>query len=127
MLSKPYILRVVKRFLRSLPIEVKYAILFGSTVYGERLEDSDIDLIIVSEDFRGVPFERRIMLLQKLWKHKVPLEAFAFTPDEIEILKNKSIVIQEALEKGEMILLRAKARVGGKYEGEPKKHDSVVC
>lgn len=105
MLSKPYILRVVKRFLRSLPVKVKYAIIFGSTAYGERLNDSDIDLIVVSEDFRGMPFEKRIMLLQKSWKHKVPLEAFAFTPDEIELLRHKSIVIQEALERGEKIIL----------------------
>lgn len=120
MLSKSYILRVVKRYLRSLPVKVKYAILFGSTAYGERLRDSDVDLIVVSEDFKGMPFEKRLMLLQKSWKHKVPLEVFAFTSDEIEILRHKSIVVQEALEKGEKIVLRAKAKTKGNLSHNAK-------
>jgi predicted nucleotidyltransferase len=95
----------VKRYLKSLPIKVDLAILFGSTVYGERLRDSDIDLIVVSEDFKEVPFEKRILTLQKHWKHRVMLEAFGFTPEEFESLKDKSIVIQEAVEKGKKILI----------------------
>ncbi|MEM4818265.1 MAG: nucleotidyltransferase domain-containing protein [Candidatus Nezhaarchaeales archaeon] len=98
-------MRIVKRSLRSLPVKVEYAIIFGSTACGERLRDSNIDLIVVSEDFDGMPFEKRIMLLQKSWKHKVPLEAFAFTPNEIELLGRRSIVVQEALERGIKITL----------------------
>ncbi|MGC8998483.1 MAG: nucleotidyltransferase domain-containing protein [Candidatus Bathyarchaeia archaeon] len=89
-----------------MPIKIDFAILFGSTVYGERLRDSDIDLIIVSKDFEGVPFEKRMLILQKHWKHDVMLEAFGFTPKEFEKLKDKSIVIQEAIEKGKKILVR---------------------
>ncbi len=106
MLSEVYIEREVKRYLKSLPIKIDFAILFGSTVYGERLRDSDIDLIIVSKDFEGVPFEKRMLILQKHWKHDVMLEAFGFTPKEFEKLKDKSIVIQEAIEKGKKILVR---------------------
>jgi predicted nucleotidyltransferase len=105
LLSEVYIEREVKRYLKSLPIKVDLAILFGSTVYGERLRDSDIDLIVVSEDFKEVPFEKRILTLQKHWKHRVMLEAFGFTPEEFESLKDKSIVIQEAVEKGKKILI----------------------
>lgn len=106
MLSEVYIEREVKRYLKSLSIKIDFAILFGSTVYGERLRDSDIDLIIVSKDFEGVPFEKRMLILQKHWKHDVMLEAFGFTPKEFEKLKDKSIVIQEAIEKGKKILVR---------------------
>ncbi|MDH5810957.1 MAG: nucleotidyltransferase domain-containing protein [Candidatus Verstraetearchaeota archaeon] len=106
MLSWDYIEGEIRRYLKNLPIKVNFAIIFGSTVYGERLKDSDIDLIVVSEDFKQMPFEERVMLLQKNWKHKVMLEAFGFTLEELERLKNKSIVIQEALEKGKVILVR---------------------
>lgn len=109
MLSKAYIMSVVRRYLKSLPVKVESAILFGSTAYGERLRDSDIDLIIVSEDFEGVPFERRMLLLHKFWRHRVPLEVFGFTPKELESLKHRSIIVQEALEKGERIRLQARA------------------
>ncbi|MEM2925147.1 MAG: nucleotidyltransferase domain-containing protein [Methanocellales archaeon] len=106
MLSEVYIEREVKRYLKSLPIKIDFAILFGSTVYGNRLRDSDIDLIVVSEDFKNMPFEKRILILQKYWKHNVLIEAFGFTSDELERLRDKSIVIQEALEKGRILLRR---------------------
>ena len=105
MLSEVYIEREVKRCLRRLPVKVEFAILFGSTIYGERLRDSDIDLIIVSKDFEGMPFEKRMLILQKHWKHDVMLEAFGFTPKEFEKLKNKSIVVQEAFVKGKKIIV----------------------
>ncbi|MEM3536586.1 MAG: nucleotidyltransferase domain-containing protein [Candidatus Bathyarchaeia archaeon] len=90
----------------SLPVKIDFAILFGSTVYGKRLRDSDIDLIVVSKDFDGMPFEKRMLILQKHWKHNVMLEAFGFTSTEFEKLKNKSIVVQEAAEKGKKIMIR---------------------
>ncbi|MCS7098133.1 MAG: nucleotidyltransferase domain-containing protein [Candidatus Methanomethyliaceae archaeon] len=108
MLSRAYIEREIRRYLRSLPINVKFAILFGSSLSGERLRDSDIDLIIISEDFKGMPFERRMLILQKYWKHKILLEAFGFTEEEFERLKSKSLVVQEAMEKGKIILIRKK-------------------
>lgn len=108
LLSEVYIEREVRRYLKKLPITIYFAILFGSTVYGERLKDSDIDLIVVSKEFEGMSFEKRMLILQKHWKHRVMLEAFGFTPKEFEKLKNKSIVIQEAIEKGKKILFRRK-------------------
>lgn len=106
MLSRNHIEREVKRYLKSLPIKVEFAILFGSTIYGERLRDSDIDLIVVSKDFKETPFEKRILTLQKHWKHRLMLEAFGFTPEEFEKLKDKSIVVQEAAEKGKKIFIQ---------------------
>ncbi|MCX8181755.1 MAG: nucleotidyltransferase domain-containing protein [Candidatus Methanomethyliaceae archaeon] len=105
MLSEEYIEREVKRYLKSLPIKVNFAILFGSTVCGDRLKESDIDLIVISEDFRNMPFEERMMILQKYWKHDVMIEAFGFTKEELEKLKDKSVVVQEALEKGRIVLV----------------------
>jgi predicted nucleotidyltransferase len=106
LLSEIYIEKQVRHYLKSLPIKVDFAILFGSTIYGERLRNSDVDLIVVSEDFEGMPFEKRMLTLQNHWKHNVMLEAFGFTHKEFESLKNKSVVIQEAIEKGKVISIR---------------------
>lgn len=108
MLSKTYIERKVKEYLNSLPIKVEFAILFGSTINDDRLKESDIDLIVVSNDFKDMPFEKRILMLQRHWKHDAMLEAFGFTEEEFEELKSKSIVVQEAVEKGKIILTRKK-------------------
>jgi len=100
MLSASYIQKIVGKYLKQLPIKVEFAILYGSSICGERLRDSDIDLIIVSDDFKEMPFEQRMSMLQKNWKHEVTLEAFGFTTTEFNKLKYKSIVVQEANEKG---------------------------
>jgi hypothetical protein len=38
--------------------------------------------------------------LQKNWKSKTELEAFGFTPEEFAKLKDKSMILQEAVEHG---------------------------
>ncbi len=91
---------VIQRYLAKLPIKVEQAILFGSTANGTRLADSDVDLIVISEDFKGLPLPQRYLILQKNWTEKVTLEAFGFTQQEYNNLKTRSIVVGEADEKG---------------------------
>jgi len=62
---------------------------------GDRLSESDIDLIVISRDFKGMGFPQRFLILQKNWKSRTDLEAFGFT-EEFARLKDKSILLQEA-------------------------------
>jgi predicted nucleotidyltransferase len=91
---------IIRRYLAKLPIKVEQAILFGSTATGERLADSDIDLIVISDDFQDMLLPQRFLILQKSWTEKIELEAFGFTQQEFDRLKHKSIVVSEADEKG---------------------------
>jgi predicted nucleotidyltransferase len=91
---------LIRRYLKKLPLKVEQAILFGSTASGTRLADSDIDLIVISDDFKDMPLPKRFLILQKNWTEKTDLEAFGFTQEEYERLRFKSIVVQEADEKG---------------------------
>jgi predicted nucleotidyltransferase len=91
---------VIRRYIARLPIKVEQAILFGSTATGDRLSDSDIDLIVISDDFKDMPLPERFLILQKNWKEQTDLEAFGFTSQEYEQLRFKSIVVREADEKG---------------------------
>lgn len=100
MLRKETVKKVIKNYLSNLRIEVKEAILFGSSVRGNRLVDSDIDLIVISNDFKQMSFPERFLILQKNWKSKTNLEVFGFTPEEFAKLKDKSIVLQEAVKYG---------------------------
>jgi len=61
---------------------VEKAYIFGSTAKGNRLEESDVDLIIVSKAFRGMSQLERLYLLHKLWKHPIDLQVLAYTPEE---------------------------------------------
>lgn len=64
---------------------VTQAILFGSYASGTATEWSDIDLAIVSPDFRGKP-EMEILqhLSRKTLNVSSLLEVVAFTPEELE-------------------------------------------
>lgn len=101
---------VIQRYLAKLPIKVEQAILFGSTADGTRLADSDVDLIVISEDFKNLPLPQRYLILQKNWTENVDLEAFGFTQQEYDSLKTKSIVVGEADEKGIRLITKRRSR-----------------
>jgi len=61
---------------------VEKAYIFGSTAKGNRLEESDVDLIIVSKAFRGISLPERLYLLYRLWDHPINLQVLAYTPEE---------------------------------------------
>lgn len=80
-------------------------ILFGSRVYGEPNEDSDIDLLVI-KDTTQRPLERWIevkRLLRDL-SCKVAISPLVYTPQEIEKrLAIGDFFIQEILEKGKVL------------------------
>ncbi|MHC1775572.1 MAG: nucleotidyltransferase domain-containing protein [Lentimicrobium sp.] len=63
--------------------------LFGSALSGNMHEDSDIDLIIISSDFRNKDiFERSAMTMkpeiETLKKFKIPMDVINLTSEEYE-------------------------------------------
>jgi len=104
--------RIAKNYVRRLArdITVQHAILTGSRATGSYLEDSDVDLIIVSDDFSKMQLPERLRYLQKQWKSKIPLEAFGYTVNEFRSLQRKSTYVKEAVRTG-IPLLDARGRV----------------
>ncbi|MCL4491309.1 MAG: nucleotidyltransferase domain-containing protein [Nitrospirae bacterium] len=68
-------------------------LLYGSYARGNAREDSDIDVIIVSEDFKNMNLRERLELLG-LAAGRVfePIEAIGYTPDEL-----RGTFLEEAL------------------------------
>jgi hypothetical protein len=94
--------KITERYIRQLStqISVKQAILTGSRARGSDLEDSDVDLIIVSDDFSNMPLPERLVYLQKNWKARVPLEAFGYTTSEFQRLRKNSSYVKDAVRHG---------------------------
>src|SRR6266699_4988575 len=90
--------RYVQRLARSMTINK--AILTGSWATGKYLEDSDVDLIIVSDDFSKMTLSERLSYLQKNWKNRVPLEAFGYTVEEFQKLRQRSTYVKDAIRNG---------------------------
>lgn len=79
---------VVERFrdeLASRGIRDANMILFGSHANGAATEDSDIDVVVLSEDFEGKGYWERIDILSDaIYTLFEPIEAVAMTPAEWE-------------------------------------------
>jgi predicted nucleotidyltransferase len=72
------------------------AYLFGSYANGTWLEDSDLDIVLVSDTFRGQSFAERIAKVRRLVPNDVPFEILAYTLEEFERARTRSVVIQDA-------------------------------
>ena len=95
------VLRDVDAFLREVNerFRIKEAYLFGSFVRGDWLRTSDIDLVIVSEDFEGMAFLNRLDALNKIqWdlglRHFI--EVIPLTPREFLERLQYSAVLRDA-------------------------------
>ncbi len=94
---KDFLKRVHARF----PLE--RAILFGSRARGEELKNSDYDLVLVSEAFRGIPYPERVGAILALWTMDVGLEPIPLTPEEFAERAGKITVVAEAVRTGKVI------------------------
>jgi len=70
-------------------LKVQKIILFGSYVHGAATSDSDIDVVIVSENFRKKSIFTRARLtkeaeIQTIRKFMIPLDIITMTPEEME-------------------------------------------
>jgi predicted nucleotidyltransferase len=75
-------------------------LLFGSRARGDALEGSDVDLLVVSERFRGVPFlERGARVLVDL-DAPFAVDVLCYTPEEFEGKRRELGVVSAAVEEG---------------------------
>jgi len=84
--DKGAVLRIISDFAKALGAEgvrPQKIVLFGSHSTGTPREDSDIDLVVISEDFAGKGYWERIEILSAAIATVFqPIEAIAMTPHE---------------------------------------------
>ena len=95
----------LKKFKESVgrDILVSEIILFGSRAYGKPHKYSDVDVIIVSPDFKNMDFFQRGAKMYNYWDIDMPVDFLCYTPEEFSKLKNKISIVKEALSKGVVI------------------------
>jgi len=75
---------------------IEKALLFGSSARGNRLEESDVDVIVVSSDFEGISMPDRQALIQREWNGDEEVQALAYTPEEFSRI-SKRFTMREIL------------------------------
>jgi len=70
--------------------------LFGSYARGDWLNDSDVDVIVISKAFEGQDWGDRVKQVRMLAPKEIGFEILAYTPKEFEIKSSSSIILQDA-------------------------------
>jgi uncharacterized protein len=76
------------------PVDV---ILFGSRILGNAHDQSDLDVILVSELFRDIPQHERFPFVRKRIRVPYSIDYLCYTPSEFERMKNRSSVLESVL------------------------------
>jgi predicted nucleotidyltransferase len=100
---KRELVRFLKRLKRELGVLEVY--IFGSRVYGNPLLESDLDMIVVSEEFGKRSFIENMELLSRMWDGSFTVEMFPYTPEQLRRYAERKTVVSEALRKGIRIRL----------------------
>lgn len=92
---------IIRKFgltLEKLGVKPERILLYGSYAKGTPREDSDIDIIVISEDFKNKNLRERLELLGiAAGRVFEPIEALGYTPEEIEVNK-KGTFLEEIFE-----------------------------
>lgn len=100
-----WIINKYKQKLEKLGIKVKKIILYGSYAVGNAKEFSDIDLAVVSDDFKNMDLWERLCLLGRARLGiKRPMEIIGFTEKEFEEKHKGTFIGDEVKAKGVQIL-----------------------
>lgn len=95
--------RAVKKFLDRVGenYDINRAILFGSRARDDYMKNSDVDILLVSDDFKGSRFPSRSAEMLKYWnfEHGDP-EFLCYTQKEFKEMKNKLTIVREAANEG---------------------------
>jgi len=91
-MAKSKVIRAIKHlknYLRESGLNVSDITLFGSQAKGNSTKESDVDLVIISDDFKGKNiFERALLTkdaeIKTIKKFLIPFDILTMTPEEWE-------------------------------------------
>jgi len=95
------IISAFRNVLESKGIKAEKIILFGSYATGQYRQDSDIDIVVISRDFKNKSYWERIDILSDaIYDIFEPIEATAFTPDEWQ---SRESILADFAKNGEVV------------------------
>lgn len=71
--------------------------IFGSHARGDALEVSDVDVVIVSDGFIGIPFLKRAVQVLELIRPSYGIDLLCYTPQEFARKKGEIGIVAESL------------------------------
>ncbi|OIO76266.1 MAG: hypothetical protein AUJ85_00895 [Elusimicrobia bacterium CG1_02_37_114] len=99
------VINFLQHCLEEKKLDISKIILFGSQTKGNASRQSDMDVVIISKDFRKKNIFRRAELTKEaeimtIKKFLVPLDIITLTPEE---LKSKTSLVSEYARNGKVV------------------------
>ena len=98
-------IKFLEKCLKEKGLNISKIILFGSQAKGKSTEESDVDILIISNDFRGKDIFERAALTKEaeimtIKKFMIPLDIITMTPEELE---SETSLIADFVKDGEVL------------------------
>jgi len=95
-------LKIVESFKKAISkkLNIKKLILFGSRARGDFKEESDFDLIVVSDEFEEAKGYRRAPDMYRAWNVDYSVDFVCLTSKEFERMKNRPTIVNIAVKEG---------------------------
>jgi len=102
--SQTEVIKLIKKFRDGIKnLSLDKMILFGSYARNKQSESSDVDLLVVSDDFENVKSFKRAKDLYLDWDVDVDVDFVCLTNKELKKKRNEVGIISEALKEGVII------------------------
>lgn len=102
MSEKESVIKTLKEFKSkaSNELHINKMFLFGSRASGKPNRWSDIDLIIVSDNFANMRFRKRATKMYDYWNFDYPIDFLCYTQKEFKKLSKQVTIVSEAIKNG---------------------------
>jgi len=77
------LVNAISQLASKMGLRINSIVLFGSHARAEDLQWSDVDLLIISEDFSRMKAEDRVRLVLEKWEYEKPVEPVCLSFEEI--------------------------------------------
>lgn len=103
--EKSEIVERLRKFIKKVEklAKIDKTILFGSYATGKNHPDSDIDIVIISEDFKNKKSYKRSPEYYLNWDLPIDGDIICLTPEELENKSKEIGIIRTAVEEGIVI------------------------
>ena len=81
-------------------VKVEKLIFFGSRARGRAQKKSDVDILLISKDFKGKKYFKRSPPFYLLWNNKYDVDILCLTPKEFEKKQREIGIIRQAAHEG---------------------------
>lgn len=117
-IADPLVMRFADEYLPRLRAlyDPTLVLVFGSRPRGDALTDSDLDMIVVSQRFRDVPFVDRIVGVLNELDLNLRLELLCYTPEEFERKRQELGIVNQAIAEGIALVGSSDAQTAAKTQ-----------